>query len=176
MTDLNALRNVIRAAFRDTSYPGDDCLRRGNEGEEPFLLEDEFKGRTDWQTLDARFLDQAPDGFATALSFFSAAAFHFYLPAYLIADIDGKLQSVDPVFHLCFGLDDANASKPVNPQRYGEWTWFEEAQRRMEPFTAAQAAAVVAYLRHQAGRDDFQREMIEQALNSYWLQAAGETD
>ena len=31
-------------------------------------------------------IDRAPDGFGSALSFFSDEAFRFYLPAYLIAD------------------------------------------------------------------------------------------
>jgi len=39
------------------------------------------------------FLDRSPGGLASALSMFSHEAFRFYLPAYLIADIDGKLIS-----------------------------------------------------------------------------------
>ena len=64
------------------------------KAEEPYLLEEEFKGKTDWQLLDSEFIDQAPDGLASALSFFSDEAFRFYLPAYLIADIDGKLKKL----------------------------------------------------------------------------------
>ena len=172
MSDTDAIKTMIRDAFRGIEYPGDWCLRGSNEGDEPYLLENEFKGKTDWQSLDGTFLDQAPDGYASALSFFSDEAFRFYLPAYLIADLDDQLGSADPVFHLCFGLGDGHASEPVNPRRYGARTWSAEAQHKFQLFTAPQAAAIVAYLKHKATQDDFQRKMIDQALRNYWLQAA----
>jgi len=50
----------ILSAFNSVEYPGDLCLRRSGEGDEPFLLEQEFKGKTDWRVLEPEFLDQAP--------------------------------------------------------------------------------------------------------------------
>lgn len=170
MTDLVALKTTIREAFFDMVYPGDGCLRGSNEGEEPYLLENEFTGKTDWQILDATFLDQAPDGYASALSFFSDEAFRFYLPAYLIADLDQKLRLVDPAFHLYFGLEDTYAAQPINPLRYGDLTWLTEKQRKFAMFSPSQAAAIVTYLEYKAIQDEFQRPMIEQALQNYWLQ------
>src|SRR5438034_1764090 len=108
MTDKEQIKAHIYQAFARIEYPGDWCLRGSNEGDEPSLLEDEFRGKRDWQSLDPAFLDQAPDGFASALCFFSDEAFRFYLPAYLIADLDGLFQRVDPVYHLCHGLDDTS--------------------------------------------------------------------
>ena len=122
MTEV--LKQKIRDAFLHGSYPGDSRLRDSYEGEEPDRLEAEFKGKTDWRDLDAQFIDQAPDGYGSALSFFSAEAFCFYLPAYLIADIDGLLERSDPVFHLCHGLDNESKAKFINPLRYGTQTWF----------------------------------------------------
>ncbi|HJS06410.1 MAG TPA: hypothetical protein VJ809_02090, partial [Pirellulales bacterium] len=78
MTTLELVRAEIEQAFSAVAYPGDWCLKNSNEGTEPFFLEREFKGKSDWRNLDAAFLDQAPDGFGTALSFFSDEAFHFY--------------------------------------------------------------------------------------------------
>jgi hypothetical protein len=75
--DKEGIINLIKEAFGPVEYPGDWCLRGSNEGEEPFLLEKEFKGKNDWSVLDAKFLEQAPDGFGTALCFFSDEAFHF---------------------------------------------------------------------------------------------------
>ena len=161
---------MIRDAFCDVEYPGDWCLKGSYEGEEPYLLENEFKGKSTWQTLDAAFLDQAPDGYGSALSFFSDEAFRFYLPAYLIADLDQKLRMVDPVFHLCFGLDDVHGCQPINPRRYGDRTWFTEKQHKFAMFSPSQAGAIVAYLNYKATQDEFQRPMIEQALQNYWLQ------
>jgi len=91
------------------------------------LLEEEFKGKSDWTSLNARFIDRAPDGFGSALSFFSDEAFRFYLPAYLIADIDNLLEQSDPMFQRCHGLDDQSASQTVNSLRYGDRTWFAVA-------------------------------------------------
>jgi len=149
-------------------YPGDWCLRGSNEGDEPYLLEQEFEGKTDWSTLAPAFLDQAPDGFASALSFFSDEAFRFYLPAYLIADINGQLSSADPVFHLTHGLTDDSKAEKINPRRYGARTWFEAASHRLSMFDTAQVAAIVAYLEFKREVDEFERDTINQALDNFW--------
>ena len=52
----------IEQAFADVEYPGDDDLTDSLYGDEPEALAREFGGKTDWQLLDAEFLDQAPDG------------------------------------------------------------------------------------------------------------------
>ncbi len=170
MTDVTSLKQMIRGAFCDVVYPGDGCLKGSCEGDEPYLLENEFKGKTDWTILDSAFLDQAPDGYASALSFFSDEAFRFYLPAYLIADLDQQLHTVDSTFHLCFGLDDIHGSQAINPRRYGDRTWLTEKQHKFAMFSPSQAAAIVAYLKYKATQDEFQQPMIEQALQNYWLQ------
>ena len=131
MADPELVKSQIRAAFADVPHPGDWCLRGSNEGDEPFLLEREFTGKTDWRVLDSAFIDQAPDGYGSALSFFSDEAFRFYLPAYLIADIDSKLERHDPVFHLTHGLTDSGKVERVNPLRYGDRTWFEEKTHKL---------------------------------------------
>src|SRR5687768_16864381 len=132
--DKAELKVLIQRAFADVEYPGDWCLRDGSEGKEPLLLEQEFKGKDDWRTIDPVFLDRAPDGYASALSFCSDEAFRFYLPAYLLGDIDGHLQVSQPVFHLTYGLDDDSRNERVNPRRYGERTWFESARHKFSIF------------------------------------------
>jgi len=98
MHDKEAVIAQITSAFATVEYPGDESLIGSNQGDEPFLLEEEFKGKTDWQALNPTFLDQAPGGFASALSFFSNEAFHFYLPAYLVADLKGQLEYTYPYY------------------------------------------------------------------------------
>jgi hypothetical protein len=109
MANIEQVKSQIRSAFAQVEYPGDWCLKNSSEGTEPLLLEQEFKGKTQWETIAPEFLDRAPGGYASALSFFSDEAFHFYLPAYLIADLDGNLQFTNPVFHLTHGLDRSSA-------------------------------------------------------------------
>ncbi len=179
MLNMDAVKEQIRNAFTAVEYPGDWCLRGSNEGDEPYLLEQEFRGKADWQCLDPGFLDQAPAGYASALSFFSDEAFRFYLPAYMIADIDGRLERTAPVFHICHGLDDSSRYQPVNARRFGERTWFDEARHKFAMFTRTQAAAIVAYLRLclQLDRlsDDTGRN-VEQALSNYWLDRTGDIE
>jgi len=169
MSEQETLKALIREAFSDVEYPGDWCLRDSDEGEEPYLLEQEFKGKDDWKSLTPAFMDSAPDGWSSALSFFSDEAFRFYLPAYLIADIDGRLERAVPVFHLCHGLDDSSQNERVNPRRYGARTWRDTASHRFSTFSPKQAAAIVAYLKYKSRSDAFARPMIEQALRNYWL-------
>ena len=174
MADREAVKALIQTTFAHVQYPGDWCLRGGNEGDEPYLVEEEFKGRDDWRTLDPKFIDSAPDGYSSALSFFSDEAFHFYLPAYLIADLDGQLDTVDPAFGLCHGLDDASRTERVNPQRYGERTWFDHACHKFSMFNGSEARAIVAYLELKRDEDDFARDSINQALVNYWRGRSGD--
>jgi hypothetical protein len=176
MPDKETAKEQIRAAFAHVEYPGDWCLRDSNEGDEPFLVERDFKGKTDWKAVDPKFIDQAPDGLASALSFFSDEAFHFFLPAYMIADIDDRLERSNPVFHLTHGLKDSSRNERINPRRYGERTWFHEASCKLAMFTKTEAAAIVSYLRLRAESDSFARESIEQALRNYWIPRMVELD
>ncbi len=168
--DIERLKRDVSSAFANVPFPGDWCLRGSDEGNEPFLLEREFQGKKDWRVLSAEFLDQAPDGFGSALSFFSDEAFRFYLPAYLIADVEGRLERQNPAFHLTFGLTDRGRSESVNERRSGERTWFEEGRHRFAIFDHPQAEAIGSYLRFKADIDEFLRDEIEQALRNYWVE------
>ena len=170
--EVDRIKAEILGAFSSLERPGNWALRGSNEGDEPYLVEKEFQDKQDWRSLDPAFLDQAPDGFASALSFFSEEAFRYFLPAYLLADLDGKLESVDPAFHLCHGLDDASYSQPVNPRRYGPRTWLDERRHQFAVFSAEEARAVLLYLRHKAQHDEFARPRIEEAIKNYWSERA----
>jgi len=154
MHDKEAIIAQITSAFATLEYPGDESLTNSNHGDEPFLLEQEFKGKTDWRTLDPTFLDHAPGGFASALSFFSNEAFQFYLPAYLIADLKGQLEYTYPYYSLTLYLDPSS---------------------RFSMFNQEQAAAIVAYLTvvRDEEENELERPMIDEALIDYWYERAG---
>ena len=168
MPDPQSTEEAIRRAFASTRFPGNQNLRESNEGDEPFLLEQDFQGKTDWRALDPVFIDRAPDGYGSALSFFSDEAFRFYLPAYLIADLKGLLEQHDPVFHLTHGLTDDGKRKHVNPRRYGDKTWYEVATQKFSLFDNEQREAIRQYLQLKRESDEFQRDVIDQALANYW--------
>jgi hypothetical protein len=144
------------------------CLVNGHEGDEPARVEAAFKNKRRWAALSSKFLDEAPDGLGSALSFFSDEVFRFYLPAYLIADLREELDHVDPIFHLIHGLTDDSRAERLNPRRYGDRTWFDYACFRFSVFSRRQAAAIVAYLQVKGGRDEFDRERIAESLANYW--------
>jgi hypothetical protein len=172
MTYLESVNADIFKAFAAVEFPGDWCLINSHEGNEPFLLEQEFKGKDNWRSLDASFIDQAPGGFGTALSFFSDEAFHFYLPAYLLADLDGRLKQADPVFHLTHGLDRVSRHEKINPRRYGERTWFEYARYKFAIFNGQERAAIAGYLKYKRDSEtlaELEKVRIDDALGNYWL-------
>lgn len=187
MSERSAVIEEIRRAFAGTPYPGDAYIQGSREGCEPFEEVGAFVGQQDWRALDAAFLD-AHYG---ALNFFSEAGLRFFLPAYLIADLEGKLATADPVFHLTHGFTDATVDIPIagrvftrrlggsvllNPRRYGAMTFQDHARCRLSVFTREEASAIVAYLgcRREAATTDAVRAEIDAALEAFWLERAAQ--
>jgi hypothetical protein len=169
-----SIKDLILRAFAETPYPGDDALVR-SVGDEPDEVVELFRGRTDWRTLTAEFVDRAGAASPSALSFFSDSAFRFYLPAYLIADLEGRLVYTDPVFYLYHGFDEASRNQTIHVPGTGPTTWWQVQQGHLAGFTSDEAAAIVAYLRLKAARDEveFTRRSVQEALENYWLPKAG---
>ena len=187
MQEKQDLITLIQKAFRDTDHPGDAFLQGSHEGCEPAEVTAPFKGVTHWTQIDAAILD--PN--YSALSFFSDGGFRHFLPAFLIADVNGQLQTADPVFHLTNGFFDRRIMVPVgprtcekligksafvNPRRYGAMTWHDYACSKMAVFTREEAAAIVAYLEWKRADDNavLARDDIDAALGDFWHKRARE--
>ncbi len=185
MKDKKTVIEEIRAAFAGNEYPGDSFLQGSFEGGEPYAEIEPFKGRADWQTIDSALLD----AHYAALNFFSEAGLRFFLPAYLIADLRGDLQTADPLFILTHGFSDLSVEHHakkglfirktgrtalVNPKRYGGITFYDYARWRLSVFTREEAGAIVTYLRYKRGVNPYNldKETIDAALNLYWLARA----
>jgi hypothetical protein len=174
MKSADEIKALIAAAFEDARYPGDSRIVDSDQGSEPERVERDFKGKTDWRRLEPSFIDQSPDELATALSFFSDEALVFYLPAYLCADLDGRLSMANPVFKLTHDFSRAVGDEKIGGHDSGDRTWRDYGERRFSGFTAPQAEAIVAYLEfklERAGPYDNKEEII-QALDSYWRRRA----
>jgi len=173
----------IRRAFAGNEHPGGRFLQGSFEGCEPYEEVGPFDKEEDWRSIDAGFLD----GHATALSFFSEAGFRYFLPAYLIADLRGELQTADPLFHLTHGFSDRTTEVPaggrtlvmkhgrsafINPRRYGAMTSHDYARYRLSVFTREEANAIVAFLEFKRDLDPdvIDRRAIDAALDSFWLE------
>jgi hypothetical protein len=187
MADAQLVIEYIREAFRETEHPGDAFLQGSQEGCEPAEVTAPFKGLAHWTQVDPAILD--PN--YTVLSFFSEGGFRHFLPAFLIADLQGRLQTADPVFHLTNGFSDQVVKIPagsrvyektigksafVNPRRYGAMTWHDYVRHKLAIFTREEAGAIVAYLEWRRDADSlgFNRQEIDAALDSFWRQRAKE--
>jgi hypothetical protein len=186
MNRLDEVVEHIISAFGDNDYPGDQYLLDSVEGCEPFEEVGPFQGKDDWQAIEPEFLDTQ----ASALSFFSQSGLRFFLSAYLIADVQGRLRRADPLFHLTHGFPDGEVQVPtrtrtflikfgksrlVNPRRYGAMTFYDYARHRLSVFTREEAGAIVAYLKYRREAENathLDREAIDAALNAFWLERA----
>ena len=179
--------SMIREAFRETIHPGDAFLQGSTEGCEPGEAVAPFKGIAGWQDVDPAILD--PN--YTALSFFSEGGFRHFLPAFLIADLEDRLQTADPVFHLTHGFSDKIVKLPagertyaktigrsefVNPRRYGAMTWQDYARCKLSVFTREEARAIVAYLEYRRDADSsgLSADEINAALDCFWRDRAAD--
>lgn len=183
--DVQRVIEQIREAFQNTEHPGDGFLQGSQEGCEPAEVTAPFKGVAHWSQVDPAILD--PND--TALSFFSEGGFRHFLPAFLLADLAGSLQTADPVFHLTNGFSDKVVKLPagfslyektigkstfVNPRRYGAMTWHEHARAQLSIFTREEAGAIVAYLEYKRDADPhgLNRDEIDAALDGFWRDRA----
>ncbi|HET9752932.1 MAG TPA: DUF6714 family protein [Myxococcales bacterium] len=166
--EADRLKERVRQAFADVKRPSNGALHVPDGGEDGALLEQDFRDKMDWRTLDGAFLDQAPGGFGSALSFFSPAALRYFLPAYLIADLEGCLDRVDVASRLSAPFTEAARKTAANRRRYGALTRFEAGQLRFAEFGHDEVAAIVAFLEHKAAADQAGVLPIGEALANYW--------
>ncbi len=166
----------IKQAFAESVYPGDEALidSYAIRDDEVIAVESAFQRQTDWSMLPAELLEMGE-----ALSFLSDIAFHFFLPAFLIADLRSPLDNANPVFHLTSDFQDgvkdsiqkiARVFWPPDVDRH--LTYLEWGERRFSHFSSDQCKAIVAYLSLKIDADPFSREEIEQALLNFWWSRA----
>ncbi len=169
---MQSLIEQIQSAFSDVPFPGELDLTDSSYGNEPELLRVEFRDKTDWTSLSTEFLNYAPGGFGSALSFFSDKAFRFYLAAYLIADIENRLEAIDPAHSLCSSVTPGGEKQKL-AQIWGGGTMGDYARRKFSLFTPEQVIAIVEYLWWKLESVGGYDEVIEQALMHYWLPRSG---
>jgi hypothetical protein len=176
---------TIQDTFGNNDYPGDDFLLGSKEGCEPFEEVQPFIGQDDWTEISAQILDNH----SGALNFFSEAGFRYFIPAYLVADLNGKLNTADPVFSLTHGFSNISVSHEINgksyvrtagkdafinPKRYGGLTFEDYSRFRLSVFSREEAGAIVDYLDFKLEDDPggINREQIRAALDAFWNERA----
>ena len=139
MTDLT---EAIRAAFAGVSYPGDDhltvYLATGRDYDETFQL---LRGKTwaDFPVAEFMFGD-------TPIPDLAPEAFHYYMPALLLASLDLNQECHgNVVSSLTFFLAPSNA-RLTTGEEYLQYDDTENFQRRMALFTRDQRAVLIRVL------------------------------
>jgi hypothetical protein len=185
MPNKDQVIEQIRKAFGENEFPGEVFLQGSFEGCEAGEVTAPFRKLRNWQDVDAALLDAN----YSALSFFTEAGFRFFLPAFLIADLQERLQTADPLFHLTNGFQDSSVKlcaggrvfekklgrlALLNPRRYGAMTFLDYARCRLSIFAREEAQAIVSYpsFKRNSDPDGIHQEEINSALDSFWLDRA----
>lgn len=152
------LSGLIRNAFSATPAPAPDDMSGSDQGTEPFEYAVEFRGR-DWRGLSVEFLSRH----SAALSFFSPAAFRYFIPAYMVHHLAGAQWNADPVFNLTHGFsaDDKAGDDDA-------FDWEAVARRKFAVFLPHERAAVAAFLSYCDAHDAFEDPRIREALAAFW--------
>ncbi len=124
MTAAEVVRS-IEDAWRGVPYPGDDKIFHPDSYDDEDIT-NYFRG-TSWRGHDTVKLRVH----SSAFTFFAPEAFHYWLPAFLIAAIENPAEADVIVDYIPWSVSDRDA-----PQR---WPLFSQVQRR----------AVADYLRFQ---------------------------
>lgn len=118
----------IENAWRDVAYPGDSKIFTPDSYDDEGIV-NYFCGTT-WRGHDTLSLR----AHSSAFTFFTPEAFHYWLPAFLIAAIQDPAEADVIVDYIPWSVSDSYASQ--------RWPLFSQAQRQ----------AVAAYLRLQIER------------------------
>lgn len=152
----------INTAFLEREFPGNNQLVNNSYGEEPALVRNHFFGQTNWKLLSPEFID-----FDGALSFFSDEAFRFYIPAFMISDINEQLNFNNPAVRLCWSVTPQSENKKI-AEVYGGGTLGERAKACFNEFSVEEKNAIISYLQWKLVKDENDL-IIAQALKNYWL-------
>ncbi|MBI4655176.1 MAG: hypothetical protein HY746_00360 [Elusimicrobia bacterium] len=127
------LKKEIELAFADVPYPGDDDLVDGIDPESMDTAEC-FKGIKwqDWKEKPSQFLNPK---FNSDLFFLSPAAFHYYLPLYMIFSL------TDYEHANLFTGEIIMATRPASIEL------SEYVRKRLEVMTDRQLQIIIAFLK-----------------------------
>jgi hypothetical protein len=143
---------LVRSAFNGVTLGAGVGLQQGqgldDYADEPTLAayraQDE---KQDWEAIPVAELDMC----YSSLSYFDAEGMRFHLPAYLVADLEERLETADVIFHLAYSAHGSNS--------------------RFDILSPAQRAAVRQFLllRLADHHCEFHHPLIEAALADYWI-------
>lgn len=151
------LRDRIREAFKDVPYPGDSGIVRHDHGDCALLRKD-FAG-SHWTSLQVSVLDRHAEN----LPCLTPEGFKFYLPAYLLAALEGPPP---------WGLDEAAIYRLVPPDTLDRELVIRFLDQ-VRGFNSSQIAVIRDFLHYMHDSEDCCCEWTAQkALELYWEPAS----
>lgn len=149
--DKDRVLRLVRSAFQSVTLGEGVGLRQGQGLDDyadaqtlaSYRAQDE---KRDWSAIPFADLDR----YYSSLSFFDADGMRFHLPAYLVADLECRLQTADVLFHLIYTAHGAAS----------QFDTLSSAQR--------EAVREFLLLRLSDPHREFEHPMIEEALRDYW--------
>jgi hypothetical protein len=159
---MSNLHEAIEAAFRTVPHPGDDNLTvyntEGRDCDETFqLLKD-----TVWTNLPITEFMQGDTPFIDLTS----EAFHYFMPAFLIASLDDTLE-VDVSDALVFHLSPECAKQTEGEFPYDNTAGYND---RMALFNSTQRRVIIAVLNEFVRREWFEADEIAKIIDRLGLQ------
>lgn len=165
------LLTEIKAVFPARRAARFGPMANSIQGEEPLLTAEAFADKDDWTQLDSKWLDEAPEGWATALNFLSDEAICFYIPAFIAADLRCELQRAEPVFALTHGFTNFSRDQRIWPR--SPETWTDYAKERWSHLSSDQVRAIVHYLEWRIDKDGPEIAYSEsESLSTFWFARA----
>jgi len=136
--ELEELKSLIRKAFEDVKYPGDDRIARCGRSDTPIgcddcdVIAEYFKGTT-WQQHNTQTLIGCDD----AVLFFKGEALHYYLPAFMIAELDDS-DCMPNVYDAIASAHRPSVDAYISAKR----------EKYVKLLSASQRAAIVEYFKY----------------------------
>lgn len=148
---VDAALAAIEQAFAGLAPPDDAALLHPRCRDDGDIAE--FYGAPDWRELSDELLIRS----YAASAFFSAAAFRYYLPAFMVWSLSHAESPEYLAEATLRALDPGAPSEPLHDFQVSKFALFDAAQRRavgdfLEAFT----------------RDDDLGPLAEAALSAYW--------
>jgi hypothetical protein len=165
-TTAEAILDELASAFPAKRPDPFAPLVNSTLGDEPVLVTQAFADKADWTRLDPDWLEQQVD----ALHFFSNAAICFYIPAFIAADLKGRLANTDPVFALTHGFAHGVGAARIHPRK--PRTWGDYARDRWAALTPQQARVIAHYLEWKIDQNGPGIDSAAEALQDYWYKRA----
>lgn len=151
---------TIKAEFCDVKYPGDEnIMPEANELEQEVVEYLKLANRQGYSEEKLRY-------FHDDLVTLTPEAFHYFLSAYLLAELESEGGVIGQCLAYWFA-EPRSSGSPLKGMTAGEWR-----DARLRLFSLRQREALIEFFRYEA-QDDLFREEAQQAIQNLTAEQRG---